>query len=84
MLIVLLASLISGPGSVGASLAECPNVQNEVYMWRVLEKVGCIMYPKVLGRPSLSRREVELPRRDVKLSSPCNVATWISHVATSF
>ena len=30
-----------------------------------------------LGRPSLSRRDVELPRRDVKITSLCHVATWI-------
>ena len=26
---------------------------------------------------------MEIPRRDVKISSPCHVATWNSHVATS-
>ena len=59
------------------------NARNEVYTWRVLEKVGCIMYRKFLGRPSLSRRDVELPRRDVILTLLCHVATWYSHVATS-
>ena len=35
------------------------------------------MCQKFLGRPSLSRRYVELPRRDVKITSLCHVATWI-------
>ena len=35
------------------------------------------MCQKFLGRPSLSRRNVELPRRDVKITSLCHVATWI-------
>ena len=33
---------------------------------------------------SLSRRDVDLPRRDVKITCLCHVATWTSHVATSF
>ena len=34
------------------------------------------MCQKFLGRPSLPRRDVELPRRDVKITSLCHVATW--------
>ena len=55
-------------------------------------KSGVHNVRNVLGRLSLSRRDVELPRRDVKLSSLCHVATsnckalchvatWNSHVA---
>ena len=51
------------------------NVQNEVYTWRVLDKVGCVVCQKFLGRPSLSRRDVDLPRRDVKITLLCHVAT---------
>ena len=32
---------------------------------------------------SLSRRDVDLPHRDVNLTPFCHVATWTSHVATS-
>ena len=39
--------------------------------------MGCVVCQKFLGRPSLSRREVELPRRDVKITSLCHVTTWI-------
>ena len=46
------------------------------------KKMGCIMYRKFLGRPSLSRRDVELPRRDIILTLLCHVATWDFHVAT--
>ena len=35
------------------------------------------MCQKFLGRPSLPRRDVELPRRDVKITSLSKVATWI-------
>ena len=59
------------------------NARNEVYTWRVLEKVGRVVCQKFLGRYSLSRCDVEIPRRDVKISSLCHVATWISQVATS-
>ena len=31
----------------------------------------------------LSRRDVDLPRRDVNFTCLCHVATWTSHVATS-
>ena len=34
------------------------------------------MCQKFLGRPSLPHRDVELPRRDVKITSLCHVATW--------
>ena len=37
--------------------------------------MGCVVCQKFLGRPSLSRRDVELPRRDVKITSLCHVAT---------
>ena len=53
------------------------NVQNEVYTCRVLGKVGCVVCQKFLGRFSLSRRDVDLPRRDVKITLLCHVATWI-------
>ena len=53
------------------------NVQIEVYTLRVLEKVGYVVCQKSLGRPSLSRRDVDLPRRDVKITLQCHVATWI-------
>ena len=33
---------------------------------------------------SLSRRDVDLPRRDGNFEALCHVATWICHVATSF
>ena len=39
--------------------------------------MGCVVCQKFLGKPSLSRRDVELPRRDVKITSLCHVATWI-------
>ena len=39
--------------------------------------MGCVVCQKFLGRPSLSRRDVKLPRRDVKITSLCHVATWI-------
>ena len=32
---------------------------------------------------SLSRRDVDFPRRDVNFTCLCHVATWTSHVATS-
>ena len=35
------------------------------------------MCQKFLGRPSLSRLDVELPRRDVKITSLCHFAMWI-------
>ena len=53
------------------------NVQNEVYTWRVLEKVGCVVCQQFLGRPSLSHRDVDLQRRDVKITLLFHVATWI-------
>ena len=39
--------------------------------------MGCVVCQKFIGRPSLSRRDVELPRRDIKITSLCHVATWI-------
>ena len=59
------------------------NVQSEVYKWRVLEKLGCWCV-EILGRPFLSRRDVEFSRRDVIFEALCHVVTWNSHVATSF
>ena len=75
--------LISGPGSVDAGLTACsmPGMKLHVKSSR---KSGVHNVRKVLGRPPLSRRDVEFPRRDVKLPSLCHVATWIFHVAASF
>ena len=60
------------------------NVQNEVYTWRVLEKNGLSSVSKLSWETLsvTSRRGAPTSRRQI--SSLCHVATWISHVATSF
>ena len=68
---------------MGVGLSACSIPEMKLHA-KSSRKSGGHNVRKVLGRPSLSRRDVELPRRDVKLSSLCHVATWIFHVATSF
>ena len=64
------------------------NVQNEVYTWRVLEKSGLSSVSKISwetlsvtsrrGAPTSRRQNyISLPRRDVKFTSLCHVATWM-------
>ena len=53
---------------------QCPEGSLHVKSSR---KSGVHNVRKVLGRPPMSRRDVEFPRRDVKLPSLCHVATWV-------
>ena len=81
----LFIGLIAGPGSVGASLTACSMPGMKFTRGELSgKKNGLSSVSTFLERYSLSRCDVELPRRDVKIPSLCHVATWNSHVATSF
>ena len=87
----LLVGLISGPGSVGASLTECSASRGSLKA-KSYRKTGVLVYKSswltlsVTSRREtltsqrhlkkpLSRRDVGFSRRDVKIEALCHVAT---------
>ena len=54
-----------------------------MYYKSIKSQVGRMGTTLLLILVSLSRRDVEFPRRDVNFTCFCHVTTWTSHVATS-
>ena len=85
----LLVCLFSGPANAGGGADSFQVMHYKSIKSQVREgRVNCsrnhqcaqIHYCSIA---SLSRRDVDLSRRDVNFTCLCHVATWTSHVATS-